>query len=134
MYLVCGVSGSGKTWVCKQVTDKFNYIPHDETYNDSIGAICGAATADKRPIITECPFAERLFKEKLEAAGFKVIPVFVVETPDVVADRHMKREGRPASKSALSRALTIQTRAEEWRAPFGPSHVVLDYLKSVPHG
>ncbi len=30
IYLVCGVPGSGKTWVCKQLTDKFQYVAHDD--------------------------------------------------------------------------------------------------------
>lgn len=60
----CGVSGSGKTWVCEQVKDLFTYVPHDENMKNICSAIV-KANADK-PLITECPFGERYLKESLE--------------------------------------------------------------------
>lgn len=56
VYLICGVPGSGKTWVCEHLKDKFNYIPHDEYLKDHARVICEAAKVVKRSIITECPF------------------------------------------------------------------------------
>lgn len=152
VYLVCGVSGSGKSWVCRQLTDKFSYIPHDKCWSHptakpsegldpkwgppgskSIHADVVSLVAQKsgRPIITECPFAERQAKEELEAKGLKVIPVFVIEDPSVVAKRYQTREGKPLPKSAFSRASSILDRAREWRAFHGTSSQVLEHLKGA---
>lgn len=128
--LICGVSGAGKTWVCKQLTDKFTYVPHDESYDNIGRAIKLAAKTSDKPIITECPFAERVLKTQLENMGFEVTPYFVIEPPDIVAKRYMEREKKPIQKSAYSRASTIINRAREWGAFFGSSQEVLDHLKT----
>lgn len=129
VYLVCGVSGSGKSWVCSQLTDKFNYVPHDR-YRDNLVNIC-ALTKDQRHILTECPFAERLLREEFERQGFEVLPYFVIETPETCAERYLRREGRAIQPSAYTRASTIMNRAIEWDAPFGTSEMILKALKEV---
>lgn len=131
VYLVCGVSGSGKSWVCRQVAKKFNYVPHDENYHDISGALFKAAENDRRPLITESPFGERIVRERLEAEGMKVTPVFVVEDPDLVAKRYQEREGKPLPKSAFTRAGSIRKRAEEWGATFGTSAEILKHLSEL---
>ena len=68
LYLICGVSGSGKTWVCKQLTNKYNYVPHDLNFANIYQAISIAAQKSKNPIITECPFGERIQMEGLKKA------------------------------------------------------------------
>lgn len=134
VYLVCGVSGSGKSWVCRQLGEKFHYIPHDEHYHDFEPTLIKAAEEHDRPVISEVPFAERKVREALEWAGVKVVPVFVVEAPDVVAKRFHGREGRPASKSAMTRATTIMKRVKEWKAFHGTSDEVLKHLTELELG
>lgn len=131
IYLICGVSGAGKTWVCKQLADKYNYVAHDDSYNNIGKAIRKAAEKSDKPIITECPFAERVLKTQLEGMGFNVTPFFVIEPPDLVAKRYFEREKKPIQKSAYTRATTIIERAKEWKAFFGSSQEVLDKLKSI---
>ncbi len=131
VYLVCGVSGSGKTWVCKQLTKKFNYVPHDEHYNDMAEALKKAAAGDPRPLITECPFGERLVRDEIESLGMKVIPVFVIGDLELTRSRYREREGKEMQKAACTRASTIKKRAEEWGAPFGPSEFILKFLSNV---
>ncbi len=131
VYLVCGVPGAGKTWVATQLKDKFSYLPHDEHYKDFINAIAETARKSDKPVITECPFAERITKEQLEKLGLKVHPVFVVEDPEVIKQRFRDREKKEASKASVTRAVSILERAREWRAPFGTSKQILDYLKHV---
>lgn len=132
IYLICGVPGAGKTWVCERLTEAFQYIPHDKhfVFADLVQAIRQAVAVDPRmPIITECPFAERELREKLINLGFIVIPYFVVEKPEVVAQRYQAREKKPASKASITRASSIGIRAMEWGAPFGTSVAILDLLK-----
>ncbi len=132
IYLLCGVSGSGKTWVCEQLQEqcpgKFHYIPHDKHYDKIVDVINREETMGK-PIITECPFGERLMRDQLQAHKHTVKPYFVIEPPVVVHRRYMNREGKPLPKNAFTRASTIVQRADEWKAPKGTSSEVLELLK-----
>lgn len=131
VYLICGVSGSGKSWVCRQLTDKFHYVPHDMFYNNIEATLSSACKTATKPVITECPFGERVLREELERRGLKVIPYFVIEDPRTVAERYFKRERKQIPKAAYTRATTIRKRAEEWRAPTGTSHEILALLQGV---
>lgn len=154
VYLIAGVSGSGKSWVCRQLTDKFNYIAHDRCWRhpfktpeqnaldpkweDGAESIhlevilkTLAEGSDHRPILTECPFAERKLKEDLERHHVKVIPYFVIEHPGIVRRRYYEREGKFPQQAVLTRAQTIKERAREWKAPFGTSDEVLSMLRGL---
>lgn len=131
VYLICGVSGSGKTWICNQLKDKFTYVAHDEHFNDHELFVWKSSKDTDKPILTECPFAERILKEKLEGYGLKVIPYFVIEHPRVCEKRYMDREGKPIQKAAYTRAATIINRAIEWKAPNGTSEEVLKMLQGL---
>jgi len=131
IYLVCGVSGAGKTWVCSQLTDKFTYVPHDAFFDSINRALVKASKSSDKPLITEVPFGERPLRESLERIGFEVKPVFVIEKPETVAARYMSREGKPIQKSAYSRAATISGRALEWKAKAGTSAEILRYLRDL---
>lgn len=130
-YLICGVSGSGKTWVCKQLTEKYIYIPHDEHMRDIAQVVKKMCRDAMRPIVTECPFGERVLRGAFETNGVKVIPYFVIERPEVVAKRYYDREGKTLPKSAETRASTIIERAIEWNAPWGTSTEILSKLKTL---
>ncbi len=84
VYLLCGVSGVGKTWICEQVKDYFEWIPQDDHFDDQVDVTLRAAKSGVKPVLTECPFGERITREQLERKGAKVIPVFVVQrlSPD----------------------------------------------------
>jgi hypothetical protein len=136
IYLVVGVPGSGKSWVCDQLKHQFEYVHHDgfighiahpEVYVDAILEKAAEAT---RPLLTEAPFSIRAIKDPLEWAGHKVVPVFIIEDPDVVTARYWKREGRHIPKGHLTRMRTYADRARESRAFQGTSSQVLEHLKS----
>ncbi len=132
LYLICGVSGAGKTWVCRQLQDKFHYIPHDEHYvKDDLLLACNRAKAQTKPIITECPFGERPLREFLSTHGYEVIPYFVIEPPHVVQQRYFERERKPLPLAAHTRASTIINRAREWGAPHGTSEELVCLLRKV---
>lgn len=160
LYLVCGVSGAGKSWVCRQLTDKFHYIPHDRCWvhpdhktwkgadageadmqdesryfngakSNHLEVLLEAVKSAKKPVITECPFGERPLKEQLEAHGVKVIPYFVVEPVTTVMKRYQGREKKPLPAAAVTRAQSIINRVVEWGAPYGSSDDILNKLKHV---
>lgn len=135
IYLVVAVPGSGKSWVCDQLTDLFHYVHHDgyighikhpEAYVD---AILEATETAKKPLLTEAPFSISKIKDPLEAAGHKVKPVFIIEDPAVLSARYLKREKKPIPKGHLTRMGTYAARAKAWKAFTGTSQEVLDYLK-----
>lgn len=151
VYLICGVSGAGKSWVCRQLKHAFHYLPHDKCWkhptkkpkegNDPrweegaesthIEEILKAVKIATNPILTECPFGERLVREQLEKEGLTVIPYFVIEPPHVVQRRYFQRESKPLPKAAHTRASTIKDRAEEWKAPSGNSLEILQLLQAL---
>lgn len=85
-----------------------------------------------KPVITESPFMERLLRQDLESLGIKVIPYFVIESPETVRRRYEARERKPLSKAVYTRARTIVDRAIEWQAPMGSSTQILEMLKALP--
>ncbi len=130
VYLVCGVPGSGKTWVCKQLTDLFHYIPHDLYYSTHVKVLVKAVREASKPVLTEVPFGERLIREELEAKGVTVIPYFVIIKPETARKQYTARENKPYPKMFFSRASTIKNRAIEWNAPHGTSPEILALLKA----
>lgn len=131
IYLVCGVSGSGKSWVCKQLADKFAYVPHDQFFATHSKVVMETADRASKPVITEVPFGERLLAECLTQLRYKCIIYFVVEKPEVVKARYEKRENKPIPQSALTRAGTLINRAIEWNAPYGTSQEILTKLREL---
>lgn len=131
VYLVCGVPGSGKTWVCRQMDGTFHYLPHDLHYKNHGDVVVRTARISEKPIITECPFGERVLREQLEKAGLRVIPFFVVEKPDTVKKRYEEREKKHVPQNVLTRAARIGERADEWKAPKGTSTEILQLLQAL---
>lgn len=132
VYLLCGVPGSGKTWVMNQLHDKFGTIEHDDFIGKDLlepvkhrdeNCVPGA------PLLLDCPFGERELRGRLERAGYDVRPIFIVEPTPVVKERYLNREGRQLPKASVTRAVTIVKRVQEWNAPYGTSAQVLELLK-----
>jgi len=110
---------------------KFAYVPHDAYFNTHSEVVIQTARLCKKPVITECPFGERLLRADLEKNGCKVIPYFVIEKPEVVKARYEKRESKPLPASAFTRASSIVNRALEWQAPMGTSQQILTKLEEL---
>lgn len=136
IYLVIAVPGSGKTWVCRQLVELFEYVPHDDYLGPKnvayVSAIVTAARAAQKPLLTEAPFSVSEIKEPLERAGFPVIPVFIFEEVPVILDRYWHREGGKAfPKQHLTRMQTYRQRCWQWQAFGGTSEEVLAHLKAL---
>lgn len=152
VFLIVGVPGSGKTWVCKQVTDKFHYVAHDRCWrhptlfpdkNDPdpkfpsgaksthVETIVYESRLTDKPIITECPFNEREISSEMQRKGLVVIPIFIVETPLTIKRRYEQRDGKPIPEHFMTRANSIKGRAIEWRARFGTSEQVVTLLREL---
>lgn len=134
IYLVCGVPGSGKSWACEQLKGNFRYLAHDDFSKENYPEIIfQAALSEDKPVLADCPFAERELRDRLIEKGCYVITVFIVESPEICQERYEAREGRPYPKSFLTRATSIGSRAAEWKAFRGTSEEVLEHLKGIVH-
>lgn len=140
IYLICGVPGSGKTWVCNQVADKFHFVPQENfiSKDRTIApnhlhreALLTAATKENKPVIGECPFMISIMINELKARGADVRPVFVLEPEHVVKMRYERREVRPIPKQHLTRVATVRQRARQYGIFSGSSDSVLQYLKDL---
>lgn len=130
--LVCGVPGSGKSWVCQKLDGYlYEYVSHD-TYREQINLVkhireLSSKDCD-RPILVDCPFAERSLRDSLLELGIAVKPYFIVEPTEVVQNRYLTREGRELPQASVTRSKTILNRANEWEAPRGTSEEIYEML------
>lgn len=134
IYLLCGVPGSGKTWVASQLRSQYRYVPHDDHIDGNLIQELRKAAKGDKPVLTECPFGERVLRAKLELMGLQVKAVFIVEDARVVSKRYFSDRGRLLPKSSWTRAGSIVERAKEWKAPYGTSSEILAYLRNGTDG
>lgn len=134
-YMVIGCPGSGKSWVCDQLQDDFEYVHHDlfigmagDVY---VKEIIKAAKTAKKPLLIEAPFSISAIKEPVELAGIKVIPLFIQEKPGVISDRYRRRENKEIPKGHLTRQETYKHKANSWKAFKGTSEEVYNHLKKL---
>ncbi len=135
-YLVVGAPGSGKTWVCSQLSEKYHLIHHDGyIYLKDPGAylkqILKEGPTATKPVLIEAPFSVSKTVEPLESAGHKVIPVFIIEEPSVHSLRYLRREKKPIPPGHLTRTRTYLERAIQGKHFYGTSEQVLNHLKGL---
>jgi shikimate kinase len=139
IYIVAGVPGSGKSWVCEQLTQDFQYLRHDgwaqrktvtnNTYLENYSKeLVAASLISKKPVLGDCPFAERLLKENLLFHGGHPTFLFLTVEPDQLIERYVERM-KPLPKGHLTRARSMNHRAKEWKSFYGSSDDVLTKLK-----
>ncbi len=132
--LLCGLPASGKSWICSQLG--WSYVPNDSYMgreSSLVDAVVKIATLPRlTPVVTDCPFGERVRRETLEARRLVVKPYFVLESVEVLWKRYQARQHRPLKRDYfVSRAPGLKQRAIEWRAPHGTSDQVLNLLKGL---
>lgn len=132
IYMVVGCPGSGKSWVCEQLKDKYNYIRHDDFIGKGkdayLSAILEASKSSEKPILIETPFSISQLKDPLERAGLKINTNFIVENDSVIKERYMQREKAEIPPGHLTRQKTYKQRAVEYDGFAGKSDEVLKKL------
>ncbi len=138
IYLLCGVPGSGKTWVTSRVGTSFQKVLHDNYMRGGppvyVDAILTSWKHAEKPVLAEAPFSISQIKEPLEKAGAKVIPIIIREDKRILADRYKndpKRDGKDIPTGHLTRMDTYVSRAEEYKAFVGNSSEVLEHLQNL---
>ncbi len=131
VYMVIGVPCSGKSWVCDQLKDRFDYVRRDDHMDGGYLNAIVLRSATEKPLLIETPFSMREIMEPLQKRGFNVTPVFILETREVLRDRYRMREGTPIPQGHLTRQDTYRQRASDMQPYRGTSLEVLRYLQSV---
>lgn len=134
IYLVAGSPGVGKTWVCDQLKDKYNYIRHDDYINDFdryLREIKNSAKHGHKKVLTEIPFSISKVQEPLEKDGFKIINVYIAEDPKVLTHRYEKDRGTEIPKGHLTRQNTYIERAKASGSFIGKPEEVLNHLRAL---
>jgi hypothetical protein len=133
IYLLVGVPASGKTWVTDQLKDKFCLVPHDEYIGkDYVEAIVEARMHTDKPILCETPFSVRKITNELNALGYEVTPVFIIEDEDTLRQRWAERGTDISARLGhLSRQCTYVHRAHFNGTFLGNSEQVLEHLKNI---
>lgn len=131
IYLICGVPGSGKTWVLSQFKNTVHYDQHFNTprkiYSDKI--IKMQRLNPFIDIVADCPLGISEIVSYIRAEGQDIEPVFIIAPPEVIATQYYRREGRPIPKQHLGRIATMVQRSKEYGSYCGTSDAVLQYLK-----
>lgn len=128
--LVIGVPGSGKTWVCQQLSDRFTYVPRDDDSDNHAERLIAAARKPGGPVISEVPFGERELVAELERVGLEVTPIFLVEETEIIAERYEVRESKPLSTAHRARAANMKNKAQEWGAWSGTADEAVEHLQN----
>lgn len=133
VYLIIGTPGSGKTWVCKQLEDRFDYLAHDDFPDDKsyVAAVKRLEDIADKPILIETPFSVSNVMGPLVDHGMAVTPVFIIETAEITMLRYAQREGKAIIKGHLTRIETYKKRAVELSAFSGTSQEVLEHMKKI---
>lgn len=125
VYLVSGVAASGKSWVCEQLLDKFDYISYDKTRKkDHVDLLL---TPSDKPKLYDPTFKISTFIKR-NSDKFHIIPVFIIETEEVIRERVKKRNGK-FTEHMKKRIKEIEKRNIKYGTFAGTAQEVLDYLK-----
>jgi len=127
IYMLCGASGSGKSWVAKQLLDKFQYVSFDDTPKKDHLNLLHACNTDK-PILYDPTIKISTFIKR-HSSEFNIIPVFIIESEDVIKERIAKRGGK-WTEHIPKRMKVMEARNIKYGVFSGTAVEVLDWLKN----
>jgi hypothetical protein len=127
VYLVAGVSGAGKSWVCKQLIDKFTYVSYDANPKSKHAELL-KQPSDK-PKLYDPPIKISTFIKR-HSNEFDIRSIFIIEDEEVIKARLEQRGGK-FTESAKKRMVAILNRSKKYGIFSGTSDEVLKYLQGV---
>lgn len=131
IHLICGVPGSGKTWIAKQL-DQYNWVPHDEHIGkdkDYVSALISEAKKSSKPILAEAPFLTRKLIGELRERGAEVVAYHIDEPPAVIKQRYEQDRKKPFPQRYVT-LLKNRCSSQDWDHE-GTSRQILDILKEA---
>jgi hypothetical protein len=124
VYLLCGVSGAGKSWVAERVSHLIKYVSYDTN-----GHIDPKATLElhDRPVHISTTI------KRWRSKGIVVVPLFVMGDLETVQKQIISRGGR-VTQNLETRWRRVSRLAEIYSEFTGSSSEVLDFLiESLKH-
>lgn len=125
LYMVAGCSGSGKSWVCKQLTDLCDYVSYD--YNRKKLHLDLLLQPSVKPKLYDPPIKISTFFKR-HSDKFDIHAVFILEEDTVIKHRIIQRGGEWTDHISKRNA-AMRKRFEKYGEFAGTSQEVLDYLR-----
>jgi hypothetical protein len=131
--VICGASGSGKSWICRQLADEglICYVEYDRSrqFTDRSRRLISATFQDK-PIVFDPNKNVVSLSRSRGAMSFNII--VVCEQFDVVKQRLSSRSGRPTNDENLRRRIRrFETIARLHGSFCGTAEEVLAYCRRL---
>jgi broad-specificity NMP kinase len=127
VYLVSGVSGAGKSWVCEQLLDKFSYVSYDR--NSKSKHLDLLKQPSDKPKLYDPPIKISTFIRR-HSDIFDIHPIFIIEDEATIKARLAQRGG-VFTDSAIKRIAAIESRNKKYGVFSGTSSEVLVYLQNT---
>lgn len=128
LLIVIGCSGAGKSWVCKQLTELYHYVPYDETPRKELLTHLHAQPSNL-PILLDLPIKISTFIRR-HSNEFDIRVVAIMGDFIRVKQQILSRGGR-ITPTIYKRWKIIQKRADKYAEFVGDSSSVLKYLKRL---
>ena len=128
LLLLIGCSGSGKTWVSSQLTDKFYVVHYDLTPKAKLLDVIRQQPSDK-PILLDLPIKTSTFIRR-HSDEFDIRVVSILGDFLRVKVQILKRKGK-ITKTLYRRWKVMKKRTETYAEFHGDSDQVLSYLKKL---
>jgi group I intron endonuclease len=127
VYMVCGLSGSGKSWVCNQLSNMCNYVSFDNTSKDKhIELLIEAGKAGKTSLYDPTIGVSSFIKHNSDK--FDIRPTFIIELKNIISAR-LEARGGMWREGMDNRLKSMDKRTIRYGVFHGTSQEVLDYLK-----
>jgi len=133
LYLITGASGVGKSWVCKQLKDHFNYLPFDGIRNKHHLNILRNPKMHSKPMLYDPTFKSSTFVRRYGSKGTNEFDIhFIVVAGDFITCKaQLINRGGKLTKTFYKRWKAMQARYRTYGEFIGSSSEVLKYLKEV---
>ena len=113
LYMLCGQSGVGKSTVASKLHDMFTVLDKDDFRRvKDLDKVIRNSWHNDLPVLLQVGFHISSTIERYRRMGYKVVPLFIIEEPDVVINRIIARGGSRVSnvRSRHERMLTLSSR------------------------
>jgi len=128
VYMLCGVAGAGKSWVANQLLDSFHYVSFDGISKSQHVDVMRQYNGEK-PILYDPNIKVSTFIKR-HSHEFNIIPIFILETEEVVKSRIALRGGT-WTPHIPKRIAVMHARNAKYGVFSGTAQEVLNYLKSL---
>lgn len=124
VYLLCGVSGSGKSWIAAQVLDKCTYVSFDKVPKPEHLSRIMSSGSD---VLYDPTYKISTFIRR-HSHELNIIPIFILEGEDIIKTR-LEGRGGSITASVIKRIASMQARAGKYGVFSGTSDQVFRFLQ-----